>query len=113
MTGITTHVLDVARGVPAAGVEVRLERAAAAGGWHLLAVAPTDAEGRVRAWPGHPDAVEGLHRLTFATGVYFEALGVRPFFPEVGVVFDVRDRSQHHHVPLLLSPFGYSTYRGA
>lgn len=113
MSGITTHVLDTAAGRPAAGVPVRLE-VQSAGRWVTLADRKTDADGRVRdllAEGGKLDA--GTYRLTFGTGAYFAALGQETFFPEATVVFEVRDAAQHHHVPLLLSPYGYSTYRGS
>jgi 5-hydroxyisourate hydrolase len=78
----------------------------------VLSRATTDADGRVRdAFAAVP--VAGRYRLTFATGAWFAARGVESFHPEVSVVFEVRDARQHHHVPLLLSPFGYSTYRGS
>lgn len=111
MTGITTHILDLTRGAPAAGVAVTLEHAAGER-WTVLGRAETDADGRVReAFAALPGA--GRYRLTFATGAWFAARGVACFHPEVSVVFEVPDAQQHHHVPLLLSPFGYSTYRGS
>jgi 5-hydroxyisourate hydrolase len=97
---ITTHVLDVARGRPAAGVPVRLER-----GGETLADLATDADGRARLTE---DAAAGRYRLTFDTGAYQAG-----FYPEVSVVFEITEAGEHHHVPLLLSPFGYSTYRGS
>jgi 5-hydroxyisourate hydrolase len=114
VTGITTHVLDLARGVPAAGVEVRLEIEVPGRGWVALAERTTDADGRVRdfAAPGSSfDA--GRYRLTFATGAWFAARGESHFHAEIAVDFRVTDASRHHHVPLLLSPYGYSTYRGS
>ncbi len=111
MTGITTHILDLSTGSPAAGVSVALERAEPSG-WAMLGRVATDIDGRVRdGFPTPPAA--GRYRLTFATGEWFAARGVTSFHPEVSVVFEVRDARQHHHVPLLLSPFGYSTYRGS
>jgi 5-hydroxyisourate hydrolase len=110
VSAITTHVLDTARGRPAAGVDVALERAAG-DTWVALGRGTTDADGRVGDLAGGR-LVPGSHRLTFATGAYFAALGERAFYPEVSVVFAV-DGDEHHHVPLLLSPFGYSTYRGS
>ena len=114
MSGITTHVLDTAAGRPAAGVTVKLEVRMAERGWVTLAERATDTDGRCRdltAEGGKLDA--GTYRLTFGTGAYFAATGQRAFFPEASVMFEVSDPSQHHHVPLLLSPFGYSTYRGS
>jgi 5-hydroxyisourate hydrolase len=108
---ITTHVLDTARGTPAAGLEVILEMRQASG-WTPIGRTTTDDQGRVAAFSDAPPVV-GVYRLTFDTGAYHREQGVSaPFFPEVRVVFSVRDSSAHHHVPLLLSPFGYSTYRG-
>jgi 5-hydroxyisourate hydrolase len=111
MSGITTHVLDLTAGTPAAGVEITLEQAKGAG-WAALGRATTDADGRVReAFGSLPGP--GRYRLTFATGAYFASRRLACFHPEVSVVFEVRDPAQHHHVPLLLSPYGYSTYRGS
>ena len=109
---ITTHVLDTAAGRPAAGVPVRLERAGGAG--REIGRGVTDRDGRMRTFvrEGHP-LEAGTYRLVFDTASYFRASGVDGFFPEVTIVFDIRDPAQHYHVPLLLSPFGYSTYRGS
>jgi len=111
MSAITTHVLDTALGRPAAGVRLRLE--------HLdgdrvrvLAEGVTDDDGRVRDLG--PDRVEpGTYRLVFDVAGYAAATGQDCFFPEVGLAFAITDAAQHHHVPLLLSPFAYSTYRGS
>jgi 5-hydroxyisourate hydrolase len=113
MSAITTHVLDTARGRPAAGLAVVLEREQA-GAWREIGRGVTDADGRIKALlaPGTSLAA-GVHRLTFDTGAYFAGQGVAAFYPEVQVVFTIADAAQHHHVPLLLSPFGYSTYRGS
>lgn len=113
MSAITTHVLDTSLGRPAEGVAVLLEAAEGAG-FRELARGSTDHDGRCRDLlaQGAPLA-KGTHRLTFASGAYFAARGVATFFPHVCIVFEVHDPSQHHHVPLLLSPFGYSTYRGS
>ena len=109
---ITTHVLDTARGLPAHGVPIVLEHATAQG-WEVLGTAATDADGRARdlVADGTPLA-DGRYRLTFDTGAYFRGRGEAAFYPEVAVVFTVAG-DEHHHVPLLLSPFGYSTYRGS
>ena len=109
MSTITTHVLDTARGRPAAGVAVRLERAG-----EPLGRGETDADGRLRTLLAAGAAVEpGRYRLVFDTGGYFARAGIEGFYPEVAIDFEVRDGGEHHHVPLLLSPFGYSTYRGS
>jgi 5-hydroxyisourate hydrolase len=108
---VSTHVLDTARGQPAAGIPVTLSHRETTGAWEVVGNGITDADGRVRELSG--DALEaGDYRLAFDTAPYFKVAGTAAFFPEVLVVFKVTDPSAHHHVPLLLSPFGYSTYRG-
>ena len=109
---ISTHVLDTARGRPAAGVAVTLSRRGADGAWSVLGNAVTDGDGRVKELSaGQLEA--GDFRLEFATAAYFKSAGTAGFYPEVSVVFRVTDPTANHHVPLLLSPFGYSTYRGS
>jgi len=113
MSAITTHVLDTSRRRPAAGVPVRLE-AHTDGGWQTLGRGATDADGRLRdLLPEGQTLASGLYRLTFDTSAYFSSHGVEGFYPEVAVTFRVADAAQHYHVPLLLSPYGYSTYRGS
>jgi 5-hydroxyisourate hydrolase len=110
---ITTHVLDTARGRPAEAVPVKLELRGAGGGWETLGEGVTDADGRLRTLtPAGPVAV-GTYRIAFDTAAYFGAQATAGFFPVVEIQFVVTDGAQHHHVPLLLSPFGYSTYRGS
>jgi len=109
-SGITTHVLDTSTGAPAAGVSVVLD-GWADGAWRRLAEAVTDADGRCRDL-GPGDTEPGTYRLTFATGDWFAAHGRTAFHPEITVTFTVAD-ARHHHVPLLVAPFGYSTYRGS
>lgn len=111
MAGISTHVLDTAAGVPAAGVPVTLE-VRGEGGWRRVGVGVTDEDGRIADLLTE-GAVAGTYRIVFDTGAYFTARGEPGFYPEVTVVFEVREAHAHHHVPLLLSPFGYSTYRGS
>ena len=114
MSAITTHVLDTSRGRPAAGVAVTLEIQDEAGGWRVVGRGETDEDGRLRSLMGGGEVLgEGVYRLTFETGDYFAALGVETFYPLSVVVFGVRDAAAHYHVPLLVSPFGYSTYRGS
>jgi 5-hydroxyisourate hydrolase len=110
---ITTHVLDTRLGRPAAGMGVYLERLDAAGTWQLIASGATNSDGRLATLLGPGQLAKGRHRLTFETGAYFEAQHIEYFYPRVTVEFDVAAPAQHHHVPLLLSPFGYSTYRGS
>ena len=106
----STHVLDATTGRPAAGIRVRLERSRADGGWIPTAEGQADADGRLRL----PDGLEpGVYRVTFGTGAYFEARGSASFYPEVAVTFAATVPGEHCHVPLLLSPFAYSTYRGS
>lgn len=109
MSAITSHVLDTGRGRPAAGVPVTLEKGSPSG-WKKLAQAQTDADGRVREFKAKPKT--GLHRLVFGTGVYYKKIGVKPFHPIVIVTFTLK-AGEHYHIPLLLSPFGYTTYRGS
>lgn len=108
MSAITTHVLDTALGRPAVGVPVRLETADAT----VLAEATTDGDGRIPELG--PETVEpGTYRLVFDVAAYSAATGQSCFFPEVSITFALTDAAQHYHVPLLLSPFAYSTYRGS
>ena len=114
MSTLSTHILDTSRGRPAAGVGVKLEALNAGEGWAQLAQAQTDEEGRVKAFAlSEPQLSAGTYRLVFAIGEYFEALNQQTFYPEVAVSFRIEGGSEHYHVPLLISPFGYSTYRGS
>ena len=112
MSAITTHVLDTSTGRPAVGVPVDLERSVGEQ-WEMVARAVTDDDGRVRTLVrGETVLPSGIYRLTFHTGLYFERANTPTFYPGVNVVFEVADAS-HYHVPLLISPFGYTTYRGS
>ena len=116
MSGISTHILDTSRGLPAAGVEVRLEREAPedyAAPWFHCATATTDADGRCRPLLAHDKVLAGKHRLTFHTGPYFAVLQLETLYPEISITFVVTADQADYHIPLLLSPFGYSTYRGS
>ena len=109
--GISTHILDTTRGRPAAGVEVTLERGGAAG-WSVIGSGRTDDDGRVKAlMPESPEP--GTYRITFAVGAWFQAQQVDAFYPEVAIAFRVARGGEHFHVPLLLNPFGFTTYRGS
>lgn len=111
---ITTHVLDTSRGRPAAGVPITLDVRAPDGTWKRLGAGSTDADGRLRSLVPEGAALErAVYRVTFDTGHYFRSLGVEGFYPEAAVVFEVRVAGEHYHVPLLLNPFGYATYRGS
>ena len=104
---ITTHILDTSRGRPAAGVPVEL-RIKEGDGWRTLGRGVTDGDGRLKTL--HPGGeLLGIYEIVFEIGNYFSDA----FYPEVRVVFQVREPSGHYHIPLLLSPFGYSTYRGS
>lgn len=113
MSAITSHVLDQSRGVPAAGVRVTLQ-ARHENAWQDVSAATTDGDGRARDLlpAGHALQV-GEYRLCFATGEYFARAGVATFYPEVTIAFRVEGAAQHYHVPLLLGPWGYTTYRGS
>lgn len=111
---ISTHVLDTAQGRPAAGVAVRLERRDAPEKWTQVSSGQTDQDGRCAQLL--PDAREfsgGDYRLTFETAAYFKAQGVEGLYPFVEITFQARDDEAHFHIPLLLSPNGYTTYRGS
>ncbi|MFT4468826.1 hydroxyisourate hydrolase [Arthrobacter sulfonylureivorans] len=108
---ITTHILDTGTGKPASGVKALLE-AQEVSGWREVAEGRTDSDGRITNLG--PEAVDaGVYRIRFETGPYFAAAGVETFFPSVEVTFEVKEPAQHYHVPLLISPFAYSTYRGS
>lgn len=111
MRSLSTHVLDAVSGDPACDVTVTLSRRSLDGTWSDVSAARTDADGRVRELA--PDGLEpGIHRLVFDTAAYFTATGQTGFYPEVAITFSVTDQ-RHYHVPLLLSPFAFSTYRGS
>jgi 5-hydroxyisourate hydrolase len=112
---ITTHVLDVSLGRPARGIEVRLARLdPASSDFTEIARGETDADGRASQLLPPGTAIErGTYRISFALAPYFAATSRPSFYPHVDIVFTVDQPSEHHHVPLLLSPFGYSTYRGS
>lgn len=109
--GISTHVLDTTRGRPASGVAVTLERESN-GAWTTVGQGVTDDDGRLKGLVTG-DVPAGTWRITFAVEPYFARLGVEGFYPAVSIDFRVRAPQEHYHVPLLLNPFGYSTYRGS
>ena len=116
MSPITTHVLDTSLGRPASGVTVILEKGGG-GGWHTVGRGVTDLDGRCKTLMNMKGKngkalKKGTYRLTFGVASYFKRAKQAAFYPSVSVVFTARD-SRHHHVPLLLSPWGYSTYRGS
>jgi 5-hydroxyisourate hydrolase len=114
MMGISTHVLDIAQGQPAQDVPVRLERQEAAGSWRFLASSRTDQDGRcAQLLPENEALTPGVYRLGFDTATYFGARKLDGMYPLVDVTFHVRNGEDHVHIPLLLSPNGYTTYRGS
>lgn len=115
MSQITTHILDTARGQPAADVELSLSREERDGSWTPVADASTGNDGRVAGGlcEAGLELPAGSYRMRFATGDYFAAQGLAVFYPRVDVVFNLPAGGGHYHIPLLLSPFGYSTYRGS
>lgn len=113
MSPITSHVLDTALGRPATDLGVRLDVLEPDGSFRTLAEGVTNAGGRVADLLPEGALERRTYRLVFATGPYFEARKLPVFYPRVEVFFTVLSADEHHHVPLLLSPFGYSTYRGS
>jgi 5-hydroxyisourate hydrolase len=114
MSAITTHVLDTSRGRPAAGIPVLLEHLQPDRTWKRVGSGETDQDGRLRTLmdAGAP-LMPGTYRLVFETRRYFDAAGAPAFYPSIAVTFDALAGETHYHVPLLVSPFGYSTYRGS
>ena len=113
MKRISTHVLDVSLGRPAAKLPVRLERQGQSGNWQQLQSACTDNDGRCAQLLPADHLPPGVYRLVFETENYFAALQVEGLYPLVEVTFHVREGASHFHIPLLLSPNGYTTYRGS
>jgi 5-hydroxyisourate hydrolase len=111
---ITTHVVDTSAGRPAGGMEFELaRRTSATDGWEVITKGVTNADGRSTALQIDGAPIAGVYRLKFATGGFFERRGIATFFPTVSVEFLISAAVEHYHVPLLISPFGYSTYRGS
>jgi 5-hydroxyisourate hydrolase len=112
MSAITTHVLDTSRGRPGAGLKVELQIKSGEN-WKSVGAGVTDENGRCNALLGEAPLAAGTYRLTFHAGAYFKAQHVETFYSDIPVIFEVKDARTHYHVPLLISPFGYSTYRGS
>lgn len=108
---ISTHVLDLASGVGGKDVPVTLSGRDTAGTWVVVGKSRTDSNGRVRSFGNDRDFVPGVYRLQFDMASYPEA-ATSPFFPEITITFTVTDADGHYHVPVVVSPYGYSTYRG-
>jgi len=112
MSGITTHVLDTSRGRPAADLKIELHKKSGEE-WKLVSAGATDVNGRCNTLLVNAPLETGTYRLTFHAGAYFKLQQAASFYPEIPVMFEVREPGAHYHVPLLISPFGYSTYRGS
>ncbi|MEG0280703.1 MAG: hydroxyisourate hydrolase [Morganella sp. (in: enterobacteria)] len=110
---LSVHILNQQTGSPAGNVSVVLEQKQG-GNWHILNTAKTNNDGRIqKLWPDNVNEKKGIYRVTFKTGEYFKDNNLNSFFPEIPVEFNIEDTSQHYHIPLLLSQYGYSTYRGS
>ena len=113
MSPITTHVLDTSKGRPAVGVTATLEHQSSTD-WQQIGKGVTNADGRISdLLPKDSPLKAGIYRITFETGAYFSANNVSAFYPSVPIIFEIKQAGEHYHVPLLLNPFGYSTYRGS
>ncbi len=113
MSQITTHVLDTSKGKPAQGVHIILEKPNTDGTWTTLGKGETNADGRLSGLlTSEAKLAPGIYRLVFDTASYFKTQGVKSFYPSVTITFETTNQS-HYHVPLLLNPYGYSTYRGS
>jgi 5-hydroxyisourate hydrolase len=112
MSQITTHILDLSAGTPASGVSVTLFQGSG-DGRVPVSRGKTDSDGRVSDWLEDGVLAEGVYSIAFDSGEYFRGQGVESFYPHVEIAFRVAPGGQHYHVPLLLSPWGYSTYRGS
>jgi 5-hydroxyisourate hydrolase len=114
MSPITTHVLDTTLGRPGRGITVVIDIGLDDGSWTELARGVTDGDGRIAQFTPPLKALKsGVYRVRFFTAAYFTSMEVRGFYPEVDVIVQIDETDQHYHIPLLLSPFGYSTYRGS
>ena len=112
MSSITTHILDTSAGKPAAGVSVLLENKSDSD-WKIIGNGTTNNDGRIsNLITSEKKTTPGIYRLTFETGSYFKSRNIKCFYPNVIIEFEITDES-HYHVPLLMNPFGYSTYRGS
>lgn len=108
---LSSHILDITKGAPASDVMIRLDKMNADRSWSFVDEKITDANGRVPDFLKMHDSNIGIYKLTFMVSDYFERAKVESFYPYIEVVFDIKDNN-HYHVPITLSPYGYSTYRG-
>jgi 5-hydroxyisourate hydrolase len=114
MSQITSHVLDTSRGKPAEGITISLFESNVEGEWSKLAEGKTNSDGRVPALLAQDRVLPaGSYRVHFAISDYFNALNEQAFYPYVDIVFNISGDGDHYHIPLLLTAFGYSTYRGS
>eukprot|EP00096_Caligus_rogercresseyi_P013132 TRINITY_DN5798_c0_g1_i1.p1 TRINITY_DN5798_c0_g1~~TRINITY_DN5798_c0_g1_i1.p1 ORF type:complete len:119 (+),score=10.99 TRINITY_DN5798_c0_g1_i1:86-442(+) len=109
---LSSHVLDTSRGTPAEGIEIHLFKEDGEG-WTLVGKKTTNQDGRVSGFLGWENFQKGIYKLKFDVKGYFEKTKTESFFPYVEIVFDIKDPEAHYHVPILLNPFGYTTYRGS
>ena len=112
MNQITTHVLDTANGKPAEGIKITLQKPRGNDRWENICSGTTNNDGRIPDFMGDFTIEPGIYRMLFDTGSYFKKEGIRGFYPYAPVVFEITD-TEHYHIPLLLNPYGYSTYRGS
>jgi len=113
MSSISSHVLDIAQGQPARGINLLLEKKESTG-WKTLGHNDTNEDGRVtQLYPEDTNITKGIYRLTFATKSYFAKQNLKCFYPQVEITFELQSDSEHYHVPLLICGYGYSTYRGS
>ena len=113
MSPITTHALDTSLGRPARGLTITLSQRSSDLSWMRLASGVTNDDGRITNLLEPGQLQPGVYQMHFDTGSYHLAHGIEGFYPEASIVFEVKDPSQHYHIPLLISPYGYSTYRGS
>lgn len=114
MSGLSTHILDTSIGRPAGGVAVSLDYSLDGADWSPVSCETTNPDGRIASMlPPGGTLQAGYYRLTFETAAYFARRAVEGFYPRVHVVFQIVSPAEHYHVPLLINPFGYSTYRGS
>ena len=113
MSPITTHVLDTSLGQPAQGLTITLSQRDLHNGWIELTSGVTNDDGRITDLLEPGQLTAGIYQMSFDTGGYHLNLGVEGFYPEAVITFEVKNPAQHYHIPLLLSPYGYSTYRGS
>jgi 5-hydroxyisourate hydrolase len=109
---LSSHILDISKGMPAPGVPIRLEKIATdKKTWSIIEEKITDANGRISDFLSSEKSNEGIYKLTYLTADYFKSQNIQSFYPFIEVVFEIKD-SKHYHVPITLSAYGYSTYRG-